>query len=185
MPHFLETLPIQTARIFEILSSGKFICSLSRMYREEYELLSEIQNYENLQNYFRLLHYELEKEDGYFYFSKLNQDKIEKLSNYVDIFAFFAAMDTKPQVGTRLRPSQIVEELNSNPALQNRLSTMQQKEVREATEYLTKVKALLRELANDFFIEKLSDEQDNYLVLDSFLYLQTIITFIVPYETTT
>ncbi len=189
MNNFLDQLPTQTAKIFEILSSGKFICALSRMHREEYEVLTDSQQYENLQAYFRLLNYELEKENGYFYFSKINQDrqkaedKIERLSNYIDIFAFFAAMESKPIVGARLRPSQIVEELNSNPALQNRLQSVQIREVKEATTYIGKVKAILKELADDFFLEKSGDEQDHYLVLDSFQYLQTIITLIIPDET--
>jgi hypothetical protein len=189
MSNFLENLPIHTAKIFEILSSGKFVCSLSKTHRDEYETLADSQHYENLQAYFRLLNYELEKENGYFYFSKINQDrqkaedKIERLSTYIDIFAFFAAMDSKPTTGIVLRPSQIVEELNSNPALQNRLATVQLKEVKEATTYLGKVKAILKALADDFFIEKRNDEQDNYLVLDSFQYLQTIISLINPDET--
>ena len=193
MSNFLENLPNSTARIFEILSSGKFICSLSKTYRDEYEVLADSHTFENLQAYFNLINYQLESGNGYFYFSEIQDDKqkerqkaeykIEKLSNYVDIFAFFAAMDNKPSIGTVLRPSQLAEECTSNPNLQNRLNTVQLREVKEASTILGRVKAIIKELADDFFLEKRGDEQDNYIVLDSFQYLQTIINQIIPNET--
>jgi hypothetical protein len=189
MSKFLESLPPNTHRIFEILSSGKFICSLSYAYRDEYEVLADDSIFEDLQAYFQTIHYELEKGEGYFYFAKTQQDKqkaedkMERLSRYIDIFAFLGAMDTKPHIGSVLRPSQIAEECSSNPALQNRLNSIAMKEVREATTWIGKIRAVLRELADDFFLERKDDEQENYIVLNSFQYLQTIIRLINPNET--
>ena len=74
-------VPRQTAQIFEILSRGQFICSNSFdvEIKRLYELLDEETNYENLYNYFREINFTLEKGDGFFYFSRVeNRADLER-----------------------------------------------------------------------------------------------------------
>ncbi len=57
----LSDIPSQTSDIFEILSKGKFICSLSNEQSMLYEMLSDEYRFDLLQSYFSYLNFRLEK----------------------------------------------------------------------------------------------------------------------------
>ena len=93
-------VPRQTAQIFEILSRGQFICSNSFdvEIKRLYELLDEETNYENLYNYFREINFTLEKGDGFFYFSRVEnradlERKIKQSFKWIDLLDFFKTFD--------------------------------------------------------------------------------------------
>jgi len=87
--------PKYTAEIFEILSKGQFISSNStdRFIRTLYTIIDEDDNFEFLFNYFKSIHFVLEKGDQYFYFSrkesKVNLErKLEIAYKWIDILDF-------------------------------------------------------------------------------------------------
>ncbi len=65
-------LPKQTHDIFAIMARGHFISSngtkdgMNRLY----DIINEPENFENLQNYFNVIKYRIERGNNFFYFSK-------------------------------------------------------------------------------------------------------------------
>lgn len=184
-------LPKHTADIFDLLSKGKFISAMTRSHRKLYAVLEQEENYIQLKNYFSHINFQLVQGEGYFYFSKdMNrgesiQDwerKVEQLNRYVDVVGFLYALEQKPLPGMRFRPTKIAEECSNNPILQNLLGDIKTK-VKYQT-YVNKIRAVAEELTDESFFEKLDEDQENYLILDSFCYLENIINLIKPIEET-
>ena len=182
-------LSIHTAEIFELLSKGKFISSMSRAHRKLFAVLENEESYQQLRSYFAHINFILSKGEGYFYFSKdmktgdTIQDwerKVEQLNRYVDMLGFLYALEQKPMPGMKFRPSKIAEECANNPILQNLLADIKLR-VRTQT-FVGKVKAMAEELTDESFFEKLDEDQENYLILDSFKYLEEVINLINPIE---
>ena len=182
-------LSIHTAEIFDLLSKGKFISSMSRAHRKLYNVLENEEHYQQLKAYFSHINFTLSRDEGYFYFSRdlakgeSIQDwerKVEQLNRYVDMLGFLYALEHKPMPGIKFRPSKIAEECANNPILQNLLADIKLK-VRTQT-HVGKIKAMAEEFTDDSFFEKLDEDQENYLILDSFSYLESIINLINPLE---
>ena len=67
-------LPKQTHDIFAIMARGHFISSngtkdgMNRLY----DIINDPENFENLQNYFAVIKYRIERANNFFYFSKVD-----------------------------------------------------------------------------------------------------------------
>jgi hypothetical protein len=72
-------IPRQTGEIFEILSSGQFICSNSADARisKLYDVIDDNDKYELLYDYFSAIGFLLEKGDEFYYFSRKNESKAD------------------------------------------------------------------------------------------------------------
>lgn len=184
-----QEFPKYTAQIFDLLSKGKFLSSLSRSHRKLYAVLENETSYLQLKSYFSHINFTLTKAEGYFYFSRdmgtgeSLQDwerKIEQLNRYVDVLGFLYALEYKPMPGMRFRPTQLAEECSSNPILQNLLNEIKTKT--KAQTYVGKIRAIAEELSDESFFEKLDEDQENYLILDSFKYLEETVNLIQPIE---
>lgn len=182
-------LSIHTAQIFEVLSKGKFISAMSKSQRKLYAVLEVEENYQQLRDYFSHINFHLAQAEGYFYFSRdigmgeNIQDwerKVEQLNRYVDVLGFLYSLEQKPMPGMRFRPTQIAEECANNPILQTSLSDLKLK-VRTQS-LVGKIKTMAEELTDESFFEKLDEDQENYLILDSFKYLEEVINLINPIE---
>lgn len=181
-------LPKETAEIFEILSKGYFINYLSPQYRHLYKILDDVENFQHLSAYFAHIHFTLEKESGYFYFSKKIGEgeniadvdyKIDKFSKYIDILDFFACLDHRLEVGMTTTSAEIAFACENDPILQKKLHSTKTSNTNPETN-LDKIIYILEDLKKEYFLEKLDKNTDKYLVLDSFHYLQTIISQITP-----
>ncbi len=184
-----QNLPSQTTVIFERLSKGKFISALSRSDKKLFEILENEDTFWQMKGYFSLINFSLERAEGYFYFSKTLEmgaelseweRKVERLNKYVDVVSFLYGLEQKPIPGIKFRPTQVAEECANHPILKVLLDQVKTKN--SAKTNLGKVKAIAEELADESFFEKLDAEQENYLILDSFSYLETIIDLILPIE---
>lgn len=174
-------VPKQTAQIFEILSRGQFICSNSSdvEIKRLYELLDEETNYENVYNYFRQINFTLEKGDGFFYFSRVEnradlERKIKQSFKWIDLLDFFKTFDPSFGAGTRFVPSDILVQLNVNADLKTKLNALKQY-TPEKSKYSDILYKIVNEMRSDRFIELENELSEQYKVLSSFKYLEELV----------
>jgi len=180
-------LPKQTHDIFAIMARGHFISSNGTkdgMHRL-YDIISDPDNFENLQNYFGHIRYRIERGNNYFYFSKIDEapsiieKKLETFEKYIDIIDLFASMDNKITIGTRFRTGEIAEECIANVRLKQKL----QKIPLYRSETLhNKVREICDLMSRDSFLEREDEQSETYKVLDSYTYLLDVINAIAIYE---
>jgi len=179
--------PKQTHEIFSIMARGHFISSngskdgMNRLY----DVINNPENFDNLQAYFNVIKYNIERGNNFFYFSKIDEPnsiiekKLETFEKYIDIIDLFASMDNKITIGSRFRPSEIAEECNANVRLKQKL----QKIPLYRSETLSnKVREICDLMTRDSFLEREDEESETYKVLDSYSYLMDIINAIAVYE---
>ncbi len=180
-------LPKQTHDIFAIMARGHFISSngtkdgMNRLY----DIINEPENFENLQNYFNVIKYRIERGNNFFYFSKIDEinsiveKKLETFEKYIDIIDLFASMDNKITIGTRFRTGALAEECNANVRLKQKL----QKIPLYRSETLhNKVREICDLMSRDSFLEREDEATESYKVLDSYTYLLDVINAIAIYE---
>ena len=180
-------LPKQTHDIFAIMARGHFISSngtkdgMNRLY----DVINDPENFENLQNYFNVIKYRIERGNNFFYFSKIDEinsiieKKLETFEKYIDIIDLFASMDNKITIGSRFRTGALAEECNANVRLKQKL----QKIPLYRSETLhNKVREICDLMSRDSFLEREDEASETYKVLDSFSYLLDVINAIAIYE---
>jgi hypothetical protein len=180
-------LPKQTHDIFGIMARGHFISSngtkdgMGRLY----DIISDPENFENLQNYFSHIRYRIERGNNFFYFSKVDEapsaveKKLETFEKYIDIVDLFASMDNKITIGSRFRTGEIAEECIANVRLKQKL----QKIPLYRSETLhNKVREICDLMSRDSFLEREDEQSETYKVLDSYTYLLDVINAIAIYE---
>ncbi|MHB8400531.1 MAG: condensin complex protein MksE [Bacteroidia bacterium] len=180
-------LPKQTHDIFAIMARGHFISSngtkdgMNRMY----DVINEPENFENLQEYFNVIKYRIERGNNFFYFSKIDEanslveKKLETFEKYIDIIDLFASMDNKLTIGSRFRTGALAEECNANVRLKQKL----QKIPLYRSETLhNKVREICDLMSRDSFLEREDEASETYKVLDSYAYLLDVINAIAIYE---
>ncbi|HEX7413409.1 MAG TPA: hypothetical protein VF411_05130 [Bacteroidia bacterium] len=180
-------LPKQTHDIFAIMARGHFISSngskdgMNRLY----DVINEPENFENLQEYFNVIKYRIERGNNFFYFSKIDEanslveKKLETFEKYIDIIDLFASMDNKLTIGSRFRTGALAEECNANVRLKQKL----QKIPLYRSETLhNKVREICDLMSRDSFLEREDEASETYKVLDSYAYLLDVINAIAIYE---
>ena len=180
-------LPKQTHDIFAIMARGHFISSngtkdgMNRLY----DVINEPENFENLQNYFGVIKYRIERGNNFFNFSKIDEinsiveKKLETFEKYIDIIDLFASMDNKITIGSRFRTGALAEECNANVRLKQKL----QKIPLYRSETLhNKVREICDLMSRDSFLEREDEASETYKVLDSYAYLLDVINAIAIYE---
>lgn len=182
-------LPKQTHEIFSVMARGNFISSngtkdgMNRLY----DVINNPENFDNLQAYFNVIKYNIERGNNFFYFSKIDEanslieKKLETFEKYIDIIDLFASMDNKITIGSRFRPSEIAEECNANVRLKQKL----QKIPLYRSETLSnKVREICDLMTRDSFLDREDEQSETYKVLDAYSYLMDIVNAIAVYEET-
>lgn len=181
-------VPHQTARIFEILSKGQFINSNStnKAISQLYDIIDEEQNFENLYEYFRNINFNLERGNGYFYFTRMEtkadiERKIETAFKWIDIIDFFKTYDHSFGSGSRFTPSDLLVRIKIDAELETKLEELGKYAQRDKHQDI--IEKILRDLSTDTFIELENEITHQYKVLDSFKYLEQLILAInIPEE---
>ena len=178
-----EEFPKYTADIFEVLSKGKFLCSNSSndLNRKLYGVLEDENQYEQLTSYFENINFNLEKGNGYFYFSrnesKVNLErKLEIAFKWIDILDFFKTYDAAFGSGFRFSIADITVRLKTDAELKSKLEG--QKKITKKATHTEAVTKLVEHLIKDNFIELEDEITNTYKVLSSFVYLEELITII-------
>ncbi|MEM7372543.1 MAG: hypothetical protein AAF587_28240 [Bacteroidota bacterium] len=171
-------LPVQTPEIFHRLSRGLFISS-NTTDREQEQLYQIIEtHFEELERYFRIIQFRLNKGDEYYYFSReLNrsslEDKLERAYRYIDVLDFFKTFDPAFGSGFRFSPDQIAQKCKVDTELRTKLDSLKTKG--QSENRLDKVRTLVKSLEKESFVELIDKLQETYLVLASFSYLELLI----------
>lgn len=168
-------IPNKTDKIFELLSKGKFICQNypDSNHKQLYTLVYD--NYNELYEYFYHIGFILNKEHEYFYFSKdddANKDnKLSTIIKSIDLLDFILEYQNDFTVNTKVSPSDILNKINENINLKNKLSKLDK---RDTTSY-QKCKKVLDDFVNKGLLALLDEEEEIYIVLNSFKYLEDFI----------
>ena len=169
-----------TAKIFEILKKGQFICSNSPVEDEKilYDYMDNPEVFEKLYDYFAQINYQLQQGDGYFYFSRqeTNADlerKLEKAFQWIDLLDFFKTFDASFDAGFRFTPSEIHNQLKNNAGLKAKLENLNKK--KSGKNHLENIRDIIKKMLNENFIALENEISETYKVLTSFNYLLDLI----------
>lgn len=168
-------IPQKTAQIFDTLAKGKFLCDNypNSEHRQLYSLVDD--NYDDLYEYFLNIGYVLNKEIGYFYFSKEEtsqniETKLNSVLRFIDLFDFMFEYSSSFGVGIKIRPSNLSEAVNTNSILKAKLSKIVKKE----TIYQS-CKKVLDEFVSKGIMALENEEEELYIVLTSYTYIENFI----------
>jgi len=182
----------QTGEIFEILSSGQFICSNSADNRisKLYDIIDDTDKYEELYDYFSAIGFTLEKGDEFYYFSRKNETKtdlerkLESACKWIDILDFFKTYDNAFGSGYSLSPQEVSVKIKVDAVLKNKADGLRKVlKMDDKTPYDEVVTKTIDNLCKDGFAEIENEILKSYKILSSFKYLEALVTIInIPEE---
>jgi len=185
-------VPRQTGEIFEILSSGQFICSNSADSRisKLYDIIDDADKYEELCDYFSAIGFMLEKGDEFYYFSRKNEAKtdlerkLETACKWIDILDFFKTFDNAFGSGYSLSPQDVSVKIKVDAVLKNKADNLRKVlKMDDKTPYDEVVTKTIDNLCKDGFAEMENEILKSYKILSSFKYLEELVTIInIPEE---
>jgi hypothetical protein len=183
----MRTIP-QTAKIFEKLSKGDFICSNSSVEEERnlYEIIDSHDNYDLLKDYYEQINFRLEKGNEYFYFSRLHESKtdverkLNSLLAWIDIFDFFKSEDIGFGSGSQLQPVDIANKVSVNALLKNKLESLRLSlKLDDKTNTYNIILAALKEFAKYGYASEVSPIDNTYKIHSSIHYLENMLNYII------
>lgn len=176
-------LPKETPHIFDWLSKGQFLNSHSANEDQEryYSVLEE--HFERYHSYFKQIGFELEKGKNYFYLSRKEaksnlEDKLQKLSRYIDILDFCLDVDPFFGTGSRLKLEGWGVKISEDILLKRKLRKLESRGDHETE----KLKRILDLMCKDVFLEVENEQEKIYRVLPAIQYLKNLIEQIKPEE---
>lgn len=185
-------VPRQTGRIFEILSSGQFICSNSTdsQVSKLYDIIDDSDKYEELYYYFAAIGFTLEKGDEFYYFSRKNEAKpdlerkLETACKWIDILDFFKTFDNAFGSGYSLSPQEVSVKIRVDAVLKSKADGLRKVlKMDDKTPYDEVVTKTIDNLCKDGFAELENEILKSYKILSSFKYLEELVTIInIPEE---
>lgn len=185
-------VPRQTGEIFEILSSGQFICSNSADARisKLFDVIDDNEKYELLYDYFSAIGFLLEKGDEYYYFSRKNESKadlerkLETACKWIDILDFFKTFDNAFVSGYSFTAQEIVVRIKVDAVLKSKADGLRKVfRFDDKTPYDEVVAKVIDNLSKDGFAEVENEILKSYKILSSFKYLEELVTNInIPVE---
>jgi hypothetical protein len=184
--------PRQTGEIFEILSSGQFICSNSAEARisKLYDIIDENEKYELLYDYFSAIGFLLEKGDEFYYFSRKNESKadlerkLETACKWIDVLDFFKTFDNAFVSGYSFTTQEIVVQIKVDAVLKSKADGLRKVfKLDDKTPYDEVIIKVTESLCKDGFAEIENEILKSYKILSSFKYLEELVTNInIPEE---
>lgn len=189
-----ENIPIETSKIFEILTKGYFISMDTKdpNLKKLFNAIDENNNYENLLEYFSHIGFQLIKGNSFYYFAKNEtnkklEDKLKAAYKWIDILDFFTSygesIDKYFSVGEIFSPNEIFTQCKVNNALMEKLNSI--KLTKSIEKPLEKIRKLIDELVKATFAELYNEFHDEYKILSAFNYLEELIKTIDIYDDTT
>lgn len=184
-------VPKQTGEIFDILSSGQFICSNSADSRisKLYDVIDDADKYEMLYDYFSAIGFILEKGDEFYYFSRKNESKadlerkLEIACKWIDILDFFKTFDNAFGSGYSFSPQEIIVKIKVDAVLKNKADGLRKVLKEDKAPYDETVTKTIEDLCKNGFAEMENETLKSYKILSSFKYLEELVTNInIPEE---
>lgn len=180
-------VPRQTGEIFEILSSGRFICSNAADSRisKLYDIIDDSDKYELLYDYFSAIGFILEKGDEFYYFSRKSEQKtdlerkLDAACKWIDILDFFKTFDNAFGSGYSLSPQVIVVKIKVDAVLKSKADGLRRVlKMDDKTPYDEVVAKIIDNLCKDGFAEMENEILKSYKILSSFKYLEELVAII-------
>jgi hypothetical protein len=177
-------VPKQTGEIFEILSSGQFICSNSADARTSklYDIIDDSEKYELLYDYFSAIGFILEKGDEFYYFSRKNESKadlerkLETACKWIDILDFFKTFDNAFVSSYSFTTQEIVVRIKVDPVLKSKADGLRKVlKLDDKTPYNEVVTKVVDSLCKEGFAEIENEILKSYKILASFKYLEELV----------
>ena len=185
-------VPRQTGEIFEILSSGHFICSNSADVRisKLYDIIDDNEKYELLYDYFSAIGFLLERGDEFYYFSRKNESKadlerkLETACKWIDVLDFFKTFDNAFVSGYSFTTQEIVVQIKVDAVLKSKADGLRKVfKLDDKTPYDEMITKVTDSLCKDGFAEIENEILKSYKILSSFKYLEELVTNInIPEE---
>ena len=185
-------VPRQTGEIFEILSSGHFICSNSADVRisKLYDIIDDNEKYDLLYDYFSAIGFLLEKGDEFYYFSRKNESKgdlerkLETACKWIDVLDFFKTFDNAFVSGYSFTTQEIVVQIKVDAVLKSKADGLRKVfKLDEKTPYNEVITKVTDSLCKDGFAEIENEILKSYKILSSFKYIEELVTNInIPEE---
>ena len=171
-----------TQRIYERLSRGEFLSvdSIDSSIRHLYGDIEE--NVEDYTDYFREIGLQLESGNGYFYFSRIGENrqtmeqKLESFSKWLDYLDFLKCYDQSFTAGYQFRKSHLTEQISLDIELREKANHLFKKYgVGSNIEIVTK---LLQEMQSMDFAECVSEQDETYKITSAFRYVEELVDII-------
>ena len=185
-------VPRQTGEIFEILSSGHFICSNSADVRisKLYDIIDDNEKYELLYDYFSAIGFLLEKGDEFYYFSRKNESKadlerkLETACKWIDVLDFFKTFDNAFVSGYSFTTQEIVVQIKVDAVLKSKADGLRKVfKLDDKTPYDEVIAKVTDSLCKEGFAEIENEILKSYKILSSFKYIEELVTNInIPEE---
>ena len=178
-----ELVPQHIGKIYQTILKGGYINenSAKNGSAELYEAV--VSRESELRAYFKPLGYALMKREGYFYFAREDasegESALELIVDYIDIANFFKTLDVNFSVGYRFSLTAMEHQLNSNIELQDLSSKMKGIKANDNREFIQKI---VDKLKKDGFLEERSSINGEYIVLNSYDYIEYFLGEIEVYE---
>jgi hypothetical protein len=177
-------IPKQTGEIFEILSSGQFICSNSADSRiaKLYDIIDDADKYELLYDYFSAIGFVLEKGDEFYYFSRKNESKtdlerkLETACKWIDILDFFKTFDNAFGAGYSFAANEISVKIKVDAVLKSKADDLRKVlKLDDKMPYDEVVAKIVDSLCKDGFAEIENEILKTHKILSSFKYLEELV----------
>ncbi len=178
-----ELLPQYMQKIYAIILKGGFINenSSKNAHSEIYNAITKKEL--EIRAYFLPIGYILMKRAGYYYFAhdeaSDGASALEKIVDYIDIVNFLKTVDNNFSVGHRFKLSSIESQLNSSMELQELAKKMRGIGSKNHREFVQKI---IEKLKKDGFVEELSSLNAEYIVLNSYDYIELFLSEVEIYE---
>lgn len=173
-----------TQKIYERLSKGAFL-SVDSTDIEIKHLYDDIEeNIADYETYFLELGLRLEAGDGYYYFTRNNEEKLtieQKLQSFamwVDILDFLKTYDITFSAGFQFRSTHILERINLDVELRDKARKL----FRKQNTNQEVVEKLISELKGMGFAEIVSEQDATYKVTSAFRYAEEMVNLITIYN---
>ena len=173
-----------TQRIYELLSKGVFLSNDSTDLEMKHLYDDMEENFSDYEVYFLELGLRLEAGDGYFYFSrtqegKLNiEQKLQSFAVWVDILDFLKTYDIAFSTGFQFRGTHILERINLDVELRDKAHKL----FRKQNTNQEIVDKLVGELTGMGFAENINEEDGTYKVTAAFRYAEELVNLITIYN---
>ncbi len=178
-----ELVPQHIEKIYQIILRGGYINENSFKSGNS-ELYSAIVSKESeLRAYFKPLGYVLFRREGYYYFARDDasdgEAALEQIVDYIDIANFLKTLDSNFSVGYKFTLTSMEHQLNSNLELQDLSLKMKGVKANDNREFIHKIVDRLRK---DGFVEEQNSVNREFIVLNSYEYIETFLGEVEVYE---
>lgn len=173
-----------TQIIYERMSRGEFLSSDSSDAEKKRLYLDLEENEEDYARFFEQIGFCLEKGDGYYYFARSNENKVQieqKLNTFckwIDYLDFLKTYNSIFSVGFQFRKANILEQINLNVDLKDKARHLSSKQ----SSFADIVEKIVSELDNMGFAEKIDEIDETYKVTSAFRYAEELVDLLTIYN---